>query len=79
MERVQILLEPWDKQELEKLAEDAQTSMSGVIRDLIRKHVREQRKSKLRKAAELMENEYRTNSELTAFTSLDGEDFLDES
>jgi len=31
MERIQILLDPWDRQELEKLAEEANMSMSGIM------------------------------------------------
>ncbi|MBW6474297.1 MAG: ribbon-helix-helix protein, CopG family [Anaerolineaceae bacterium] len=78
MERIQVLLDPWDRQELEKLAKEANMSMSGIIRDLIRDYVSRQKKIKLRKAAELMENEYRVNDELTAFSALDSEDFIDE-
>ncbi|MDO9085096.1 MAG: ribbon-helix-helix protein, CopG family [Anaerolineaceae bacterium] len=78
MERIQILLDPWDRQELEKLAKEANTSMSGIIRELIRDYVSHQKKFKLRRAAELMENEYRVDSNLTAFSALDGEDFIDE-
>lgn len=78
MERIQILLEPWDRQELEKLAQEANTSMSGIIRELIRDYVSRQKKLKLRRAAELMENEYRVDPDLTAFSALDSEDFIDE-
>ena len=77
MERIQILLDPWDRLELEKLAKEANTSMSGIIRDLIRDYVCRQKIFKLRRAAELMENEYRVDSGLTAFSAFDGEDFID--
>jgi hypothetical protein len=78
MERIQGLLDPWDRQELEKLAKEANTSMSGIIRDLVRDYVSHQKRLKLRRAAELMENEYRVNDDLTAFSALDSEDFIDE-
>jgi len=78
MERIQILLDPWDRQELEKLAEEANMSMSGIIRDLVREYISRQKRLKLRRAAEIMETEYRVDSDLTAFTSLDSEDFIDE-
>jgi metal-responsive CopG/Arc/MetJ family transcriptional regulator len=77
MERVQLLLDPRDRQELEKLAKEANTSMSGIIRELIRDYVSRQKKLKLRRAAELMENEYRVDSHLTDFSALDSEDFTD--
>jgi metal-responsive CopG/Arc/MetJ family transcriptional regulator len=78
MERIQLLLDPRDRQELEKLAKEAYTSMSGIIRELIRDYVSRQKKLKFRRAAELMENEYKVDSNLTAFSTLDGEDFIDE-
>lgn len=77
-ERIQILLDPWDRQELEKIAKEANLSMSGIIRDLVHDFVSRQKRLKLRRAAELMENEYRVNDDLTAFSALDGEDFIDE-
>ena len=78
MQRIQILLDPCDRQELEKLAKEANKSMSGIIRDLIRDYVSRQKRLKLRRAAELMENEYQVNDDLTAFSALDNEDFIDE-
>ena len=78
MQRIQILLDPCDRQELEKLAKEANMSMSGIIRDLIRDHVSRQKRLKLRRAAELMENEYQVNDDLTAFSALDNEDSIDE-
>ena len=78
MQRIQVLLDPWDRQELEKLAKEANMSMSGIIRDLIRDHVSRQKRLKLRRAAGLMKNEYRVDDDLTAFSALDSEDFIDE-
>jgi len=75
MERIQILIETWDRQELENLAREQKTSMSGIIRELISDYIHQQKKNKLRKAAEMMVNEYKTDPELTVFTELDGEDF----
>jgi len=77
MERIQILLEPVDRRALEQLAQDAHTSMSNVVRDLLRERVKQQRRANLRKAAEMMADAYRTDAELTAFTALDGEDVHD--
>ena len=77
MERIQILLEPVDRRALEQLAQDAHTSMSNVVRDLLRERIKQQRRTNLRKAAEMMADAYRTDAELTAFTALDGEDVHD--
>lgn len=77
MERIQILLEPVDRHALEQLAKDAHTSMSNVVRDLLRERVKQQRRANMRKAAEMMTNVYRTDAELTAFTALDGEEMYD--
>jgi Arc/MetJ-type ribon-helix-helix transcriptional regulator len=77
MERIQILLEPTDRHTLEQLAEEAHTSMSNVVRDLLRARLREQRRAKMRRAAEIMADEYLTDPELTSLTALDGDEVLD--
>jgi D-aminopeptidase len=79
MERVQILLEPVDRSTLEALAKDAHTSMSNVVRDLLRERVKQKRRANMRKAAEVMAGAYRTDADLTAFSALDGEDVFDAS
>lgn len=68
MERIQILLEPQERQMLKELANEAGTSMSDIVRDLLRHRMQEQRRANMRRAAELMANEYRTNPELTELT-----------
>jgi hypothetical protein len=68
MERIQILLEPQERQMLKELANEAGTSMSDIVRDLLRQRMQEQRRANMRRAAELMANEYRTNAELTELT-----------
>ena len=79
MERIQILLEPIDRNALELLAKEAHTSMSNIVRDLLRERVKQQRRANMRKAAEMMADAYRTDPELTALTALDGEEVLDAS
>jgi hypothetical protein len=46
--------------------------MSGKYRSSL-----EEKRAKLRQSAEMMLSEYTNNKDLTALTSLDGEDFLD--
>ena len=77
MERIQILLDSADRQALKQLALDAHTSMSDVVRDLLRKRTREQRQEKMRRAAEIMADAYRNDPELTALTALDGDEVID--
>jgi hypothetical protein len=77
MERIQILLDQSDRRALKQLATEAHTSMSDVVRDLLRQHIKEQRRAKLREAADLMAEEYRSDPELTALTALDGDEVLD--
>ena len=69
MERVQLLLEPDERKALKQLANEARTSMSEVVRAMLRQRVKEQRHEKLRRAADLMAAEYRTDPELTALTT----------
>lgn len=77
MERIQILLEATDRRALEQLAAEAHTSMSNILRDLLRERLKEQRRVKMRKAAEMMADAYRADPDLTALTALDGDEVLD--
>ncbi len=77
MERIQILLEPIERQALEQLAGEANTSMSNIVRGLLRERVKEHRRAKLRQAAQIMADEYRSNPDLTVFSALDDEEFFD--
>ena len=69
MERVQLLLEPDERKALKQLASEARTSMSEVVREMLRQRVKEQRHEKLRRAATLMATEYGADPELTALTT----------
>lgn len=77
MERIQILLEPTDRNILKQLADEAHTSMSNIVRDLLRERLKEQRRAKMRKAAEIMADEYMNDPELTALSTLDGDEVFD--
>jgi len=77
MERVQLLLETPDRQALKALADEAHTSMSEVVRDLVRQRMKAVRSARLRQAAERMADAYRTDPELTALTALDADEVLD--
>ncbi len=76
MERIQIFLSQADRQALEKLARDSRISMSAVVRELIREHVKLERRAALRAAAGKMADAYRHDRSLTGLGALDGDDFL---
>ena len=73
-ERIQVLLEPFQRQRLEQAAKDSHRSLSAIIRDLVQKYLEEQRKAELRKAAEILRDDYLNDPELTAFHVLGGEE-----
>jgi leucyl aminopeptidase len=59
-----------------KQADELGISTSEFLRDLIDSHKNQCKNEELRKAAELLANEYKSNKELTAFTAIDGDPFL---
>lgn len=69
--------------QLKKMSNSDRLAVIVIADRLVRKSGRSksagaaQRHSKLRKSAEIMLSEYCNDKELTAFSSLDSEDFLD--
>ena len=61
---------------LKSIRKEQSISASKIIRDLVKDLQKKQRKAVLKSAALALMDEYKTNKELTAFTSLDGEKFL---
>lgn len=76
MQRTQILLDPIQKKQLAELARKEKQSMSSILRQMVDEGLRAQKRRALEKAAEIMERAYETDKELTAFSDLDGEDFI---
>jgi hypothetical protein len=68
MERVQLLLEPAERKALKQMSAEKRTSMSDVVREMLRERMVERKREKLRQAAELMAAEYRSDHELTALS-----------
>lgn len=60
---------------LNELKSETKRSKSEIIKMAIESYIAQENKRKLEKAIALMANEYEENSELTALTSLDAEDF----
>lgn len=61
---------------LDELKNELNRSKSEIIKLAIESYLAQQKKIKLKKAVELMADEYENDSELTEFTALDSEDFL---
>ena len=75
MYRTQILLEPEQHKILTEIAHQERRSVSDVIREMVDKQVAERKQKALAAAAQALLADYQTDSELTAFQALDGDDF----
>ena len=74
-ERTQILLDPEQRIALARIADEEGRSFSDVARGMIQEQLRLRQKQQLARAAEILLADYTTDGELSAFRSLDGEDF----
>ena len=61
---------------LDKLKNELSRSKSEIIKLAIESYLAQEKKIKLQKAVEMMSDEYKNNTKLTEFISLDSEDFL---
>jgi len=75
MYRTQILLEPEQHKILTEIARQEKRSVSDIIREMVDKQVAERRLMALEAAAQALLADYQTDSELTAFQALNGDDF----
>jgi predicted DNA-binding ribbon-helix-helix protein len=75
MERTQIMLEEEQKRILNRIAKQENTSFSALVRKMLDEQIKEHQNSKIKSAAQALLMDYKTDEELLAFTSLDGEDF----
>jgi len=75
MERVQIMLEPEQKQILQEIAKQEKRNFSELVRKMLDKQIANHQKSVLAAAAQALLHDYATDEELTVFSSLDGDDF----
>ena len=74
MERTQILLDPELHESLKRIAKQEKRSLSDLTREMLRKQLAERQRMVLAAAAQALLEDYQTDSELTAFVTLDGED-----
>ena len=74
--RITITLPKYINDELDISKKELGYSKNEIIKMAIENFLEERKKAKLQNAVDIMQNEYKSNSELTAFTALDGEDFI---
>jgi hypothetical protein len=75
MYRTQILLDPEQHKSLREIARREKRSLSDLVRSLLQEGLAERKKQELAAAAKALLADYQHDSELTAFTELDHEDF----
>lgn len=75
LQRVQIILEQDQRRQIARIAEQEGKSVSEVTRELLRLALKERQKRQVALAAQILQEDYRSDAELTAFTALDGEDW----
>ena len=76
MQRTQILLEPEQHKILTEIARQEKRSLSDVVREMVDTQIARRKKVALTAAAQALLGDYQTNSELTAFQALNGDDFV---
>jgi predicted CopG family antitoxin len=75
MYRTQILIEPEQHKALVEIAHREKRSLSEVVREMLHEQLEERKKLDLEIAAKALLSDYQSDSELTAFSTLEAEDF----
>jgi predicted CopG family antitoxin len=75
MQRTQILLDPEQHKALAEIARREKRSLSDLVRTMLQQQLEERKKQDLEIAAQALLADYQSDSELTAFSALDAEDF----
>ena len=70
-----IVLDESQKEYLKETSEQMGITISEFIRRLILSYQKKSHEAQLHTIADSLAGEYKTNADLTAFTSLDGEDW----
>jgi hypothetical protein len=74
--RTQVLLEKSQHEILSQIAKEESRSLSEIVREMIDRELRYRQRRQIMLAARELQADYNTDPELTAFTSLDSEEFL---
>ena len=75
MYRTQILLDPEQHKALAEIARRENRSLSDVVREMLQRQLEDRKRQDLALAAKALLVDYQGDTELTAFTALDAEDF----
>ena len=75
LKRIQFLIPENQKEFLDAIAQSEGVSFSALVRDIFAEYQRKRLEQELAEAAHSLYDEYKTNEELVAFTSIDGDDF----
>jgi hypothetical protein len=73
VERTQIILKEEQRRAIERLAKEQARSVSEIVRSMIDAQLRLENERRLRKAADSLRDDYLYDSELTAFSAIEGE------
>jgi hypothetical protein len=73
MIRTQVILEETQHQTLVRIARQERRSLSDLVRAWLDEQLQLHEQGQMAQAAEVLRQDYLTDGELTAFTSLDGE------
>ncbi|MDK1028433.1 MAG: hypothetical protein QGM50_03260 [Anaerolineae bacterium] len=76
LQRTQLLLEKSQHEMLSKIAREESRSLSEIVREMIGRELRYRQRRQMMLAAQELQADYNTDPELTAFSALDGDDFL---
>ncbi|MFZ5819203.1 MAG: hypothetical protein ACOYYJ_04805 [Chloroflexota bacterium] len=74
--RTQILLEKSQHELLAQIAQEESRSLSEIVREMIARELRYRQRRQMMLAARELQADYNTDPDLTAFSSLDNDDFL---
>jgi hypothetical protein len=74
--RTQILLEKSQHETLAQIAREESRSLSDIVREMLSRQLQYRQRRQMMLAARELQSDYNTDPELTAFSVLDGEDFL---
>jgi predicted DNA-binding ribbon-helix-helix protein len=76
LHRTQILLEKSQHETLAQIAQEESRSLSDIVREMLNSQLQYRQRRQMMLAARELQADYNTDPELTAFSVLDGEDFL---
>ena len=77
IERLTIALPPELMNDIDAIKDEMKINRSELVRTALQEFIKKHKRRNLQKIAIAMKDEYEGNEELRAFTSLDGEEFID--